>query len=134
MSDAVEDDALPEADMPQALDPATVNVADRESIKRAARKGKRAEDEAAQWWREALSTPIGRRELYGLLASGHAFEPRFASWPNGFPAPEATWMEAGEQRLAFRFFRSLLRIDHAAVMQMLAENDPDLQPQPKSKR
>ncbi len=64
--------------------------------------------------------------MWGIISSGHAFDERFAAGPNGFPSSEATWCEAGEQRLAFRIYLSWLRLVPDGVALMLAENHPAL--------
>lgn len=118
-----EEDVLPvESGAPNVAEPAKVRQRTRDTR----RKARREEDVRREWWQQAFSTPEGRRELWGILASGHAFDERFVAGPNGFPCTEATWCEAGEQRLAFRVYLSWLRLDPDGVALMLAENDPRL--------
>ncbi|MGE5148490.1 MAG: hypothetical protein ACM3II_00095 [Rhodospirillaceae bacterium] len=100
------------------------DTADPVAIKRARRRIKSAEEDAVGFWREVFATPIGRREMWGILASGGAFEERFAHGPNGFPAPEATWCHAGEQRLAFRLYMSWMRLCPDGTALMLREHHP----------
>lgn len=103
-----------------------VNAAEPRSLKRARTKAKLREEEAADFWRRALGSEVGRRELWGVLQSAHAFEERFACGPNGFPQPEATWFEAGQQALGFRLYRSWMRLAPEGVTLMMTENDPAL--------
>lgn len=99
-----------------------VNAADPVAIKRARRRVKKSDDEAGDFWREVFSTPVGRREMWGILDNGGAFSERFATGPNGFPQPEATWCQAGEQRFAFRLYLSWMRLCPDGVALMLGEN------------
>jgi len=126
---AEDDDGLPEEDEPAAaphpLDEIP-NAADRKSHRRARANQKQREEEARLFWRAVFATAIGRREMWGILQAGHAFEERFACGPNGFPQEAATWCEAGEQRLAFRLYRSWLRFEPEGVQLMMRENDPAL--------
>lgn len=80
--------------------------------------------EGIDFWRAALSTIVGRRELWAFLQSCHAFEERFACGPNGHPQPDATWYHAGERDTGQRLYRSLFRIDRDAIGKMHDENDP----------
>lgn len=130
-----DDDSVdePETERP-AETTGAVNVADPSSIRRVRRKKQSEEDQQLEFWTELLSTPLGRREMWGILDSGHAFQERFATGPNGFPQPEASWCEAGEQRLAFRLYLSWLRLAPDGVQLMLRENHPALLQAPKRKR
>lgn len=123
MSDDPDDRALPLQPSEQS---GAVNTADPVAINRHRRRAKKTEDEAGDFWREVFSTPIGRREMWGILANGGAFNERFATGPNGFPQPEATWCQAGEQRLAFRLYLSWLKRCPDGVALMLTENHKDL--------
>ena len=80
--------------------------------------------EGAAFWRACLATKTGRRELWRILQSAHAFETKFACGPNGFPQSEATWFARGEQDLGLRIFFSWQRIDPENVLLMQQENDP----------
>ena len=102
------------------------NAADPKSVKRARSRAKLKEEEAGDFWRRALGTEVGRRELWGVLAAAHAFDERFSCGPNGFPQPEATWFEAGQQAFGFRLYRSWLRLAPDGVALMMQENDPAL--------
>jgi hypothetical protein len=83
---------------------------------------RREEEEAREFWRAVLKSPVGRRELWRILEMGHAFEERFAI--DGIR--EKTWVLAGEQRLAFRLFSMWRRFDFDGVALMQRENDPDV--------
>lgn len=84
----------------------------------------REQREQAQFWTVALSTEIGRREIWRLLDAGHPFETRYGVGPNGFPQVEATWLHRGEQDFALRLFFTLQRIDPEGVLLMQTEHDP----------
>lgn len=106
------------------------NAANPAQLKRRRTRIKLAEEQARTFWRQVFSTEIGRREMWGILESGHAFDERFLAGPTGFPQTEATWCQAGEQRLAFRLYRSWMCLDPDGVALMLRENDPALQNAP----
>lgn len=123
-----DDPETPETEPSDEGEPATetVNAAEPRSIKRARTRAKLREEEAADFWRRALGSEVGRRELWGVLQSAHAFEERFACGPNGFPQPEATWFEAGQQALGFRLYLSWVRLDPSGVALMMQENHASL--------
>jgi hypothetical protein len=83
--------------------------------------------DAERFWHDVFSTPVGRREMWKLLQSASTFEERFACGPNGFPQPEATWFNAGEQSLGLRMYLTWTRIDRANVLLMHDENDSRFQ-------
>ena len=103
------------------------NAGDRGTQARARRDARKRDREDADFWLRALSDPIGRRCLWDILQSTHAFDERFGVGPNGFPQPEATWMNAGEQRAGFRLYRSWMRYSPEGVLLMMQENDPLMQ-------
>ena len=77
-----------------------------------------------QFWIAALGDEIGRRAVWELFVSAHTFEERFACGPNGFPQPEATWFQAGEQAFGLRLYQTLLVLDRVGVGIMHDEHDP----------
>lgn len=79
--------------------------------------------EQREFWTVALSTEVGRREIWRLLDAGHPFETRYGVGPNGFPQVEATWLHRGEQDFALRLFFTLQRIDPQGVLLMQTEHD-----------
>lgn len=125
-----------QADMPDdeqvQLAPAeqrTVDAASPRDLAKRKRKAKRAEQEAKlaehegdEFWRQILSTKIGRRECWKLLAAAHTFEERFVH-NNGLHHPQATWFEAGRQSMGQLYFLTWLRIAPTDAGLMLAEND-----------
>ena len=126
MSDEPPDDEL-ETPVDDAVDP--------RSYERKAREKTYRDQERAKFWRDMLSSEIGRRELWGLLSDSHAFEEQFGVGPNGFPDPYSTFKFAGEQALGHRIFLTLLRYDRAGTLLMLEEHDDRLaRPKPTRKR
>lgn len=119
-----EGEGEPSDDAPAAS--GMVNAAEPRSVKRARTKAKLREEEAADFWRRALGSEVGRRELYSILADAHAFQERFGCGPNGFPQPEETWFHAGEQAQGFRLYLSWLRLAPESVQLMMQENYPAL--------
>ena len=79
--------------------------------------------EREQWWREALSTLVGRRCLYEILNGGGCFEDRFGVGPAGFPDPHATFLKLGEKGFVQRLYQDWQAIDYQGVYAMLVEND-----------
>lgn len=121
-------------ELPPTAESGSVNVADPVAIKRKRRRRERDEGLRGEFWSGVFSTKIGRQEMWGILESGHAFAERFVTGPNGFPSPEATWKEAGEQSLAFRIYLSWLKLAPEGAALMLAENHPALAVIPKPNR
>lgn len=115
-----------EGDGPQLPADQIPNAAEPKSLRRQRDTAKRREREAGEFWKQVFATPLGRREMWGILASGGAFEERFVAGPNGFPQPEATWCKAGEQRLAFRLYLSWMEYAPDDVALMVRENEPRL--------
>ncbi len=107
---------LDDREVPNAASPAAVRKA----------RNKQAYDRfaAETFWRATLADPVGRSELYRLLREAGTFEERFACGPNGFPQPEATWFQAGQQAFGMRLFQSLIVIARDDVFRMMDEHDP----------
>lgn len=121
-----DDDDLPEA-MPDAAAPAgeqAVDAATPQGLKRQRNKAERERLEADVFWKRVFADPIGRRELWYLLAACHTFEERFACGPSGFPQPEATWFHAGEQSVGLRLYQHWLAHHRDGVALMHDEHDP----------
>jgi hypothetical protein len=92
------------------------------------------EREADRFWRGIFIDPVGRREMWLLLEAAKPFEERFACGPNGFPQPEATWFNAGQQSLGLRIYQTWLAKFPDLVIEMQRENDPRFMPPPKKQR
>lgn len=115
--------------------PQVPNAADRKHHRRIKDSAKRAEAGSAAFWAGVFDSETGRREMWDILAVSGAFRERFVTaGPQGFPQPEATWCNAGEQRLGFRLYLSWLRRCPDGVHKMLMENHADLRPPPKLPR
>lgn len=124
MSDEPDDDQdESEAGTEPELASGSDDAASPSAIKEKGRRLSREQREALDFWRGIFSTPIGRREMWKLLTEAHTFEERFACGPNGFPQPEATWFQAGEQALGQRMYRSWARDHRVEVLLMHDEND-----------
>lgn len=116
--DLVQDDLFPGEDQP------LVDAGSPSGVRKQRTRSKLEATEGAKFWRGILATKVGRRELWRILQSAHAFETKFACGPNGFPQSEATWFARGEQDLGLRIFFSWQRIDPQGVLLMQQENDP----------
>lgn len=108
----------------------TVDASDKEAVREQNKKLGRADREAAEFWQQVFAHPIGRREMWNLLTEMGTFETRFGIGPNGFPNPESTWFNAGQQDFGLRLYFSWLRLDRAGVLLMQDEFDPNF-PKPK---
>jgi hypothetical protein len=117
-------DVEPETDDVDLYELEPENAADPKAVKKRERKIQRQNREREEFWQSVFSTPVGRREIWAILQSGHCFEERFACGPNGFPQTEATWFHAGEQALVQRLYQSWQTQDYEGVYLMLCENDP----------
>ncbi len=92
--------------------------------------------ESKMFWKQALSHPIGRREIWRVIEAGKPFETVFACGPNGTPQDIATWFHAGAKDVSERLFFSLLLLNREGVLLMLDENDTRFKKPtpPKAKR
>ncbi len=113
--EAQEPDELFPADQPNAADPG--------ALKRQRTRSRLKARESDRWWTSVLSTELGRREIWRVLESAGWNRTPFACGPNGFPQPEATWFQAGQQEFAWRLFFSLQRIAPELTLLMQQEND-----------
>lgn len=76
-------------------------------------------------WRQLLSTPAGRFEVWSFLDINGFSRVVFAIGPgSGFPQPESTWFQAGQRETALTLYRSLCRISWDLIGLMHAECDP----------
>lgn len=120
--DAPDDELEPGAE--QDGKPATNDdAASSEGIETKRKRVAREARETLEFWRGVFATPVGRREMWKHLASAHTFDERFACGPNGFPQPEATWFQAGEQAFGQRIYRTWARDHRVEVLLMHDEND-----------
>lgn len=88
------------------------------------RRVAREAHEARLFWNQVFETQVGRREMWRLLDQMHPFESRFAAGPNGFPQPDATWFNAGQQAIGFQIYQSWFVSNRDGVGKMHDENDP----------
>ena len=105
-------------------EPGIDNAADDTKIRARRRAAKFDEKREAEVWQRTLSEPVGRRAIWLLLQSANTFGPfPFATGPNGFPQPEASWYTAGQRDFGLRLYHMLAKFDRIAVLQMHDEND-----------
>lgn len=97
-------------------------------------KRKLEQQNLADFWKRTLGDPVGRRAMWGILDSLKTFETRFACSPAGFPCPEATWFQAGEQATGQRLYHSFMKFDLEGTWLMLKEHHPDFVPPRKPPR
>ena len=133
-SDDLPDDPPFEEEDEEERAPEPVNAASKASTTRIRNRAKRGRAEAAAFWTTAFSSPVGRRELWGILEAAGTFRQRFANGPNGFPQPEASWVYAGEKDMGMRLYLSWLALCPDGVAQMLREHHPQLRPAPRARR
>lgn len=90
--------------------------------------------EAEQFWKQIFAHPVGRREMWGILDNGSAFEDRFGASPTGFPDPLASYGYAGEQRLALRLYHSWQILSPEGTLLMMQEHHPAFKKPERPKR
>ncbi len=125
-----DDDLLPED--PETDQP--FDAGDAAQVESRKTTQKLVEREAVRFWEGVFGHPVGRREMWLLLAAAKPFDPSFQCGPNGFPQPEATWFIAGQQALGLRMYQTWLSKFPLLVMEMHKENDPRFMPAPKKPR
>lgn len=131
-----EDDIGPdEPETLPALEP-TVDAGAPAAVKQQKRGQARIQRENAEFYRQALSSQIGRRCLWDILNALHPFETMYGVGPNGFPNNQATIGYMAEQQAGLRLYTSWLQLDRAGVLLMQDEHDPRFAKKspPKSKR
>lgn len=77
----------------------------------------------ANFVRNTLADPVGRRFVWGLLAQSGAFEAKFGFGPQGHPNPEAHWYYAGQRDFGQRLYLQLSAIDRAGMLSLHDEFD-----------
>lgn len=93
-------------------------------------KAQRIERESREgnaFWRECLSTTVGRRELWRIIAgedAAHFLQTKFPRGGVGVPDSNEAWYARGEQDLGLRLYHQWVKIDFLAVAKMHQENDP----------
>lgn len=117
------------ADEQQGID----NAGSPAAVKKRRTRNRLERKQGAAFWRMALSTASGRRELYLLLQTCGTFRTTFACGPNGFPDERATWHAAGQRDIGERLFISWQLIDRESTFRMLDENDPRFAARPPTK-
>lgn len=113
--------------LPQSADQPTVDAASPKGYRKQERKVDQDKRASEEFWRGLIATPVGRREMWQLLAGSmgaHAFSAEFASGPAGVPDPLATWYKRGEQDFGLRLYQKLLLLDSHAIALMHKEHDP----------
>lgn len=113
---------MPDEDEPAIELPDASNAA---TVAKAQDKARRVKDKRAELWRAVLADPMGRAEMWRLLAvEMHIFEAPFAVGPRGHPQAEATWFRFGQQTLGLNIYHDLMAMDADGVLRMLREHDP----------
>ena len=81
-------------------------------------------EEQRQFWRDVMSTDVGRREMWALLAGvTHLFETRFANSPSGAPDHMATMALLGQQMVGQAIHDTLFRYARESTLLMHDEHD-----------
>lgn len=128
MSD--DDDPPKEVGDDEGHDPQDIDSAvDEQQRKKKKAKKQSSEREGEEFWLAVLGSPVGRRELWKIIAHdvGHAFQTKLNN-ETGFPDPNRAWYERGKQDFALYFYHQWLQLDHAAVAKMHQENDHRFKP------
>lgn len=127
-----EDDDEP----PKALQP-TVNAADPDAIKRRKNEQSLQAREDLTFWQMALTTKVGRRCLWSLIAYCSPFQLMVAASPTGVPDQFGTFYKQGQQHYSLWIWLKLLQLDRENALLMQDENDPffqSLRPTPEPVR
>lgn len=129
--DLQDEDAFDDAPIAQT----TVDVGSPSSVRKRMADAERIKFEDDHLWRSILSSPVGRRIMWGLIAVDlHTFNVSFACGPNGFPQPESTWFQAGEQAFGLKLYHKLMAIDRDGIATMHEEHDVRFaKPEPKKR-
>lgn len=90
---------------------------------------RRAWEEQRAFWTGVMSTPLGRREMWKLLSTTHAFSTHFAQSNGGFPDPNATWFKAGAQQWGMALYHQLMQFAPDGTALMMVEYVPDDKPE-----
>lgn len=106
--------------------PVIPNAADRKRHKRIKDAAKREAQDSEAFWKSVFGSPAGRREMWTIIDAMHYRKERFVESGNGSPWREATWAEAGIQRIGFQLYLKWTGIDPEGVALMLRENEPSL--------
>jgi hypothetical protein len=101
------------------------NAAETSGIRKQRDTARNRDREARNFWLGVFGTKAGRRAMWDMHVSGDAFGERYTTC-NGLPDLFLTGRHAGEQRLAFRLYRSWLEIAPEGVQLMMQENDPKI--------
>lgn len=113
----------------QPSDTPTVNAADPRQVRKTKRTQAAAAAAAKEFWVALLNTPIGRAELWKLIAHAfpegtHAFNQTWAASPVGFPDENAAWYQRGVQDFGLGLYHKWMALNPQGVLLMHAENDP----------
>lgn len=125
MSDAPDDDVPPSADLrpderqDSAVDPAR--------LKRKKQVKLNEEQQAEVFWGRVFADPIGRREMWRLLAKLHPFNVQIGTTPSYFPDERKTWMELAVQLAGQHIYQEWFARFPDEISLMLCENDQRFQ-------
>ena len=125
-----DDDDIDEG-QPPPIEPEPGEAASPRRIRRKKVAAELVERESVRFWRGVLGDPVGRREVWGLLAAANAFEERHAAGPSGVPDPEATAYYRGQRDFALNWYFRLARVAREHVFAMHDEYDHIRFPQPE---
>lgn len=113
----------------------TVSATNNETQRQRNERIEREKLEGDVFWKQVFASPVGRREMWRMLAQLHPFEERFGVTPAGFPCPEKSWFHAGEQSFGLRLYHSWCALDRPAVFLMHDEHDQRFaKPKPKRRK
>ena len=116
------DDDLPDEGEPEPGVPD--NAADARRLKRQKRRNELDAAEDARFWTEIFASPVGRRNMWRILAQAGLLEANFGNSPVGFPDPHATFFRLGVKSVADHLLREWQIADHEGVYMMLLEHHP----------
>ncbi len=89
--------------------------------------------EAEEFWKFVFASPVGRREMWGLLKQAGVLDARFGAGPTGFPDAYASFFRAGIKAVSDNFLDQWTIRDFEGVRLMRIEHDPRF-PKPKPEK
>lgn len=108
----------------------TESAADPQRMQRQRRNARREEDEAAVFWRRIFEDPVGRREMWGILAAAGTFDAQFGQG-GGLPHPQFSWWLQGKKDFGQALYHKWLSRAPEAVTRMVIEHHPGLAMAPR---
>ena len=109
------------------------NAADPASLRRKNKRSQRKMTARERWWHEAISTEVGREDIWDWLVKLGTFQVPAGVTPAGHPDVPTLMYRLGQKSAGDSLYHMLAALDRAAVLRMFDENDPTFQSIAKTK-